>query len=227
MAQQYVDPAVFEAEWNAGKTPQAIMAGEDTASLAALGVPVSIGDLGITFSPENITKLGVIDSPLVSDDDGSGDQSVTMQDIANAVYVMANDADVLEPLQDLRHRQAMLASQEERARTLGPDFYERWLRVDSELGLVRSRWERDAMAYYDQHCAGMGLQDVTDCLVRGLADAFSWADSIGGDEKKTASESDAESMLNGSDARSDRWWCSAFRWMQRFRSRWRSPGGSP
>lgn len=218
--------AAFKARWDAGESPQAIMRDRDTATLAALGIPVRVGSLGIVFSAETIARLGTIESPFV--ESGDGDQDITLQDVASAVYAMAGPVDALEPIMEERHRRAIIARHQASAISRGPEYYERWLRVESDLGLIRLRWEKDAAAFYASHCAGMDLQDVVDSLVSGLSDAFSWADAIADDAaKKGAAPMPADSMPNGSDEPSARWYRSAFRWLTRCLPRSRELAGSP
>lgn len=205
--------AAFNEAWKAGKAPD-LLRESDSATLAALGIPTSVGDLDITFNPESIARLGVIGSPFVSNGEG-GDLELSEQDIANAVYAMSGGPSAIAPLLPMRQRRKQLNTRVDQARALGAEFYAAWLEKDMALAEVWTRYESDAAAYFASHCGDMSLQDVTDALVDGLADAFSWADAISGDEKKTTDSS--ASTANGSGGSWAEWWRSASRWIRQWR----------
>lgn len=198
----------FHRRWMAGETPQEIMRDSDSATLASLGIPTEIGDLHICFSPESIVRLGVINSPLVSDGEG-GDQVLTDQDLANAVYAMAGGNDAVAPLLGMRQRRQQLDSRLAQAKELGPAFYSAWLEKDMALAGIWTEFETAAMAFYATHCPGMAAQDVADALVSGLNDAYSWSECIVGDgQKKTPAQPTTQ---NGSET----WWGRLSRWASR------------
>lgn len=219
MAQKIHTPeemADFRKRWEAGESPAAIMRESDSASLAALGIPTAIGDLRILFNPESIARLGAIGSPFLAD--GDGDQTLTDQDIANAVYAMAGGNDAIAPLLGMRQRRKQLDTRKAEALAAGRDQYGAWLDKDMQLAAIWNEFEFAATQYYSEHCAGMDIQDVTDALVAGFNDAFSWADTlVDGDQKKTTEP--PRTTPNGSDRQPDRWWSWASRWIARCRSR--------
>lgn len=213
------EAAAFHAAWREGKAPSYLRE-SDSATIAALGIPTSFGDLNVTFNAESIARLGVIGSPFVSDGEG-GDLSLSEQDVANAVYAMAGGPAAIAPLLPMRQRRKQLNTRMEQAKALGPEFYAAWLEKDMALAEVWTAFEADAAAYYARHCGDMTLQDVTDALVEGLSDAFEWADVLAGDDEKKTTEY-GTSTANGSGESSGAWWRWAYRLATRWRDRWRS-----
>lgn len=193
----------FDEAWRAGGDVSALLRDEDTATPAALGLPLQLGDLDLQFTPLSIAHLGLVDSPFLQD--GDGDQELTVQDVANALYVISAGAPAVQPLSGYRQRRRILTEHKTRLESLGPDYAAVWLQQEMELAQVWADFEAAAMEHWRRHCADCDLQDIVDAFVHGLQDAMSWGEAISPAVTKKKTEP-KPSMWNGWARWLARWW---------------------
>lgn len=142
---------------------------ESSIDLAALGADYDIGPLQAQLVLGNLFLLFEIGSPFAKGLEQ--DQTLTFDEVAQAVYVLCLGREVLRPLMLISQRISDLALLRPLCKG-NPEMMQKVLDKAEEISEGRVRFAEEARVFYETNFAGCSLDEVVAAIMNMVIDGF-------------------------------------------------------
>jgi hypothetical protein len=165
-----------------------VKAGDSTLTLGAIGGSYSVGPIDFTMALGNLVLLNEIDSPFATGEVGEEGSEVNAIEYIKSLYVLAEGKAAVKPVMAIKQRvqdMLMLKPMVEK----NPDLFEKLMDRVETISEAHTRFETDAIEWYEANFAGFEFQDVINSVFVILNDVMKVAgDMPSSSEKKKQSE---------------------------------------
>lgn len=152
-----------------------------TLPLAAIGGQYNIGPIDVTVALGNLVLLHAIDSPFITGKVGELGEELNSMDCIKALYVLGCGKEALKPVMAVKRRIQSMMTLKKMVESK-PELLDKLLDRVEEIASAETKFEEDAMDWYQASFVGYEFQEVVDGMFAALSDVVKIADDLPSEE---------------------------------------------